>query len=373
MVLHYRKRGKVWHCRGTVRVGRRVFEMREFSTGCRTKAEAEAVGAAEETRIRSEFLETGAVVAPPTRVITVGDCIAIYRARPGGVHPLDAERLDELAAAMGSVPLTEVREAWGAWLRGRGHELATSTIARWRANLMAALRHGADEFGVAAPALNPVRNAEVARIAYLTKQQETRLLAAYTPWAAPVMLVLCETGLRTQEALRLDWRCVDWQSNVLLIEHAGRTDGPRTKTGQSRRVGMRPIVRDTLNAIWQKQGCPEIGPVFLSKRRTPYADTRRTGGNPLAKAHHTACRKAGIEGFRIHDWRHHFAVWFLKRGGNLRALCQIAGWSSIRMIQRYAVFEQSDLDDLMLRTADPPERRPDLPGICPVQPSSAVP
>jgi integrase len=40
--------------------------------------------------------------------------------------------------------------------------------------------------------------------------------------------------------------------------------------------------------------------------------------------------QAGIKGFRIHDWRHHFAVWILKRGGNLRALCQIAGWSSAK-------------------------------------------
>jgi integrase len=82
------------------------------------------------------------------------------------------------------------------------------------------------------------------------------------------------------------------------------------------------------------------------------SDTRVTGGNPLSKAHETACRKAGIEGFRIHDWRHHFAVWFLKNGGNLRALCQMAGWSSMRMVQRYAVYdEQSDLDDLMVKTA----------------------
>jgi hypothetical protein len=44
-------------------------------------------------------------------------------------------------------------------------------------------------------------------------------------------------------------------------------------------------------------------------------------------------------------------VGFLKHGGNLRALCRVADWSSIRMVQRYAVFEQSDLDDLMLRTA----------------------
>jgi integrase len=48
------------------------------------------------------------------------------------------------------------------------------------------------------------------RIAYLNPQQETRLLAAYSRWAARVMVLLCETGLRRQEALRLDCRHVDW-------------------------------------------------------------------------------------------------------------------------------------------------------------------
>jgi integrase len=252
---------------------------------------------------------------------------------------------------MGDVPLIEVRGAWASWLRGRGQGLAPSTVARWRSTLKAALAYGAEEFGITVPPLRAITNGEVQRIAYLSKAQEARLLAAYSPWAAPIMLVLCETGLRTQEALRLDWRCVDWERNVLVIEHSGRTDGPRTKSKRSRRVGMRPAVRATLQAIWAKRGQPESGTVFLNRRGRPYADTRRTGGNPLTKAHRTACKKAGIEGFRIHDWRHHFAVWFLKNGGNLRALCQIAGWSSMRMVQRYAVFEQSDLDELMLKTA----------------------
>jgi hypothetical protein len=52
MPLHYRQRGEVWHCRGSVRVGRNIFPMREFSTGCISKTEAPAVGAAEEARIR---------------------------------------------------------------------------------------------------------------------------------------------------------------------------------------------------------------------------------------------------------------------------------------------------------------------------------
>jgi integrase len=350
VVLYYRKRGEFWHCRGKVRVGRQTFEVPEFSTGCRARAEAEAVGAAEEARIRAEVLDTGTLTRPQ-RAVSVGECIAAYKARPGSLHPFDVVRLDELNVAMGRIPLAEAREAWVGWLRGRGRGLAPSTLARWRSTLKAALNYGADEFGVTAPSLRAIPNSEIERIAYLTKAQAERLLAAYSKWAAPVMLLLCETGMRTQEALRLDWRCVDWERSVLLVEHTGRKDGPRTKTKRSRRIGMRPVVRSTLLAIWKKRGRPEHGPVFLNKRGKPYADTRRKGGNPLTTAHRTACRKAGITDFRIHDWRHHFAVWFLKNGGNLRALCQIAGWSSIRMVQRYAVFEQSDLDDLMRRTA----------------------
>ena len=68
MALHYRKRSDVWHCRGSVRVGRNIFQVREFSTGCTSKTEAEAVGAAEEARIRGEFLDTGNVIEP-VRVI----------------------------------------------------------------------------------------------------------------------------------------------------------------------------------------------------------------------------------------------------------------------------------------------------------------
>jgi integrase len=322
VALSYRKRGDVWHCRGTVRVGHRTFTVREFSTGCTTKAEAEAVGASDESRIRTEFINTGNV-AEPSKTVTIKDCITAYKSRPGGLHPFDVQRLDELDADIGTTLLSGTREAWGVWLRGRGRGLAPSTVARWRSTLLAALAYGAAEYGVATPTLMAIRGAEVERIAYLTPTQEARLLTAYSQWAAPVMIILCETGLRTQEALRLDWRHVDWDRGPIMIENDGRRDGSRTKSGKSRRVGMRPVVRATLSTIWIKQGRPDAGAVFVSKLGKPYADTRQTGGNPLTSAHRTACRKVGIEGFRIHDWRHHFAVWFLKNGGNLRALCQI--------------------------------------------------
>ena len=45
-MLHLRKRGDVWHVQGTIKGGNQTVEIPSFSTGCRHKADAEAVIAA---------------------------------------------------------------------------------------------------------------------------------------------------------------------------------------------------------------------------------------------------------------------------------------------------------------------------------------
>jgi integrase len=349
LALSYRKRGEIWYCRGTVRVGREVIVVPEFSTGSSKKADAISVGAAEESKLRNNYLDGGH--SSKTTTVTIKSCIKAYMERPGGLHPYDVRRLNHFLEQFGKYEVSDARRAWAEWISERGTNLAPSTVARWRSTILAALTHGAEDFGVVVPNLRPVRNAQVDRIAYLTPGQESNLLAAYSDRAFPIMLLLCETGLRTQEALRLDWRHIDWSRGSIIVEHSGHKNGTQTKSGRSRSVFLRPNIRSTIESLWHEQGHPDTGTIFLSKLGKPYSDTRSVGGNPLASAHRTACRKVGITGFRIHDWRHHFAVWFLKRGGNLRTLCQIAGWASMRMVQRYAVFEQSDLDDAMLRTS----------------------
>jgi hypothetical protein len=98
--------------------------------------------------------------------------------------PSDVQRLDELDAEIGTSHLSRAREAWGAWLQGRGHDLAPSTVAHRRSTLLAAPTYGADEFGIATPSLPAVPGVDGERIAYLTAQQEVRLLASYSRWAA---------------------------------------------------------------------------------------------------------------------------------------------------------------------------------------------
>ncbi len=108
------------------------------------------------------------------------------------------------------------------------------TIACWRSNLQAALAYGADEFGDEAPKLRAIKNADADRIAYLTSAQEAGLLAAYSAWAQPVMIILCETGMRTQKALRLDWRSVLRDRDAILVEHtAGQTGRGRRRSAHA--------------------------------------------------------------------------------------------------------------------------------------------
>jgi site-specific recombinase XerC len=50
----------------------------------------------------------------------------------------------------------------------------------------------------------------------------------------------------------------------------------------------------------------------------------------------TACRRAGIEGFHIHDMRHTCAAWLVTAGVPLTEVRDLPGHSSVKMSERYA-------------------------------------
>lgn len=94
----------------------------------------------------------------------------------------------------------------------------------------------------------------------------------------------------------------------------------------------------------------------LSVRGEPYADTRgrdggRQGGNPLSRAHATACEAAGIVGFRVHDWRHSWATQCVASGMDLLTLQRLGGWSSIRMVARYATVTADHMAEALRKIA----------------------
>lgn len=343
-----RRRSGIWYARGTVRVGEARVIVAEFSTGCPGRANAEAAAAARDQEIRQELI---AGPAGRSRRLTVADCLLAYDDRPGGLRPYDQARIAEFGELIGAVPLAEAEAGWQRWLAQRGAAQKPASIARWRATLQAALNHGAKAHGVQAPRLPGVKGAGgEERVILLTDVERARLLRSYNPHAACPVLLLAYQGLRTQEALQLDWRAVDFARRTLFIL------ATEAKTRRGRTVPMHPRVDAMLFGLWHSRGKPDRGPVFLSQRGQPYADTRgrgdrEQGGNPLSQAHETACERAGVTGFRVHDWRHDWAARHVMAGTDLETLRRMGGWSSLRMVQRYASVSIDHMAEAVRRLA----------------------
>jgi integrase len=343
-----RKRGGVWYARGSVRVGKTTAIVAEYSTGCSARAAADHEAAARDAEIRQDILDGP---AGRSRRLTIADCIVSYLSRPGGLQPYDQDRLADFNERIGDRQLSDAADAWTDWLASR-RPMAPSSAARWRAILRAAIGHGAAANGTTAPAIPGVAGGGgKTRLAYLSRAEADRLVTGYNRWALPVAVVLRYQGLRTQEALRLDWRAVSWRRRTLFVTGTAVIGEARTKSRKARTVPMHRRVRVTLYLLWRSRGRPASGPMFLSSRGTPYADTRGHGGNPLKRAHATACRTAGIEGFRVHDWRHHWASHLVMAGVDLPTLMRLGGWSDHRMVLRYAAVGVEHMAEAIGRVA----------------------
>jgi integrase len=253
-----------------------------------------------------------------------------YLERPGGLPRKEVWHAGQLGDVLGDFAATDVVRGWARFTAGRCRDLAPATVNRFRTCLVAALNHS----GVPVPRdLKPIR-VKNERVRYITKAQQEALLAAYAEHVRPIALVLCFQGARTQEALQLQWQHVDLGRRTLFFN--------RTKNGTPRTVAMHDRVLEAIAELWRDQGKPSTGHVFLNVRGQPYADTRDyslPGGNPIRKAHATACRRAGIRDFTPHDWRHHWASWCVMSGVDLVTLKRMGGWTTLAMVDRYAALD----------------------------------
>ena len=216
--------------------------------------------------------------------------------------------------------------------------------AEFRAIFQAALNYAAAEGQFDAPRIARIGRIHNKRVRYLSRDQQERLLASYAPHVQPVAILLAFQGLRVGEALRLGWQDVHWAGEGLFVRES--------KSGKSRTVTMHQRVRKVLHRCWVQAGSPAEGRVFLNKYGKPYADPRRyklPGGSPIRSAHATACRRAGIEDFHVHDWRHHWASQCVMSGIDLETIRQEGGWKSLRMVERYATVSAAHRRAIMKR------------------------
>ena len=132
------------------------------------------------------------------------------------------------------------------------------------------------------------------------------------------------TGCRKGELLGLEWRRVSRQEGLIFLE------ADHTKTAKRRSV---PLNAEAHSAIlsrmrFRAEHCPDSPWVFAHK------DGSRIGD--IKKSFAAACKRAGLEDFRVHDLRHTCAAWLVTAGVPLAEVRDLLGHKSIAMTERYA-------------------------------------
>ena len=111
------------------------------------------------------------------------------------------------------------------------------------------------------------------------------------------------------------------------------------KAGKARRIPLTKRSTDILKRL--RKDNPDAA-------RVEQAGEIRDLGN-VRKPFETACKRAGIADFRIHDCRHHFASRLAQRGATVQEIKELMGHASIEMTLRYAHLCRSNLDCAVAR------------------------
>ena len=123
-----------------------------------------------------------------------------------------------------------------------------------------------------------------------------------------------------------------------------------------RRTGWPSGVVSTAAMIGVLPGAPRSphreGHVFLTPAGVPCYDSGGLGGSPIKRAFKGACRRAGIEGLRVHDTRHTFASWLVMNGTPLRTVAELLGHKSLAMVHRYSHLSPDHLRDAVNRLSN---------------------
>lgn len=303
MALPIVKRGRYYYVKGTVSWGNKKLVIRQ-TTGRTVKSEARQVA----DDIYQQALNrlkggTGAALFSTAALEWV------QFKRPGIT---DIDNLKKISDFFRDKTVDEIRpEDWTAFCRIHLSSHKPSSVNRIRSTLNAVLRSASREIKLDKLKDNEERNV------FLSVENQERLLAAYPDFIRPFFITLCYQGMRRGEALKLEWKHINFDENIIHMP------GRITKSGMPRTIPMHPRVKENLQ---------HNHPVFLFTNQSgnPY----KTIEGPR-KVHQTARSKVGLEYFRIHDWRHHWASRMVMVGASIKTLMDLGGWESESMVMRY--------------------------------------
>jgi len=133
----------------------------------------------------------------------------------------------------------------------------------------------------------------------------------------PILVTAYNTGMRTGEILALKWE------NVSLTE--GYIRVVESKNGESRYIPINRYLKEALKSV---ESSTSAGGYVFSHNGGPV--------RAFKTAFTAAVRRAGVERFTFHDFRHTFASNLVMKGVDLATVQELLGHKSILMTKRYS-------------------------------------
>ena len=132
----------------------------------------------------------------------------------------------------------------------------------------------------------------------------------------PLLITALDTALRRGELFKLVWKDVNFAERTINIL------AMNTKTATARTVGMTERVYAELTRLWEQS------PKDLAELVFGIKDT-------IKRSFASACRDAGIEGFRFHDCRHTAITRMIQAGLSPMEVMKISGHTQMNTFARY--------------------------------------
>ena len=213
----------------------------------------------------------------------------------------------------------------------KSEDAAASTINKEVGLMSSAITYARKEWGRSFT--NPVLGNRVqepeGRVRWISREEAQALIASAShepraPHLPDFLRLALHTGMRRGEMLGLEWRRVDLRSDLIYL------DAKHTKTNSRRSIPLNSAARDALLgcARFRSEHCPDCQWVFAHRDGCQIRDIKHSFTS--------ACRRAGIEDFRIHDLRHTCAAWLVQAGVPLDRVRDLLGHSSIATTEIYA-------------------------------------
>jgi site-specific recombinase XerD len=170
---------------------------------------------------------------------------------------------------------------------------------------------------------------EKKRLPVLTAEELQQVVSACNVRDKALVLFLSDSGLRREEAIKLNWGSVDIQTGRVMVKHGkGGKDRTAAIGATTRRALLK--YRRTLKDV------SDSAPLFQTQNGL------RLGYDGFVQIFHRLTEKTGIY-ISPHALRRTWTILCLRAGMDALHLQHLGGWEDLTMVDHYAQMEDEDL------------------------------